>query len=421
VEDGAVAGGDEAGGQVAEAAEPLVGRGENGTSVTRAGRSEQVGLRDAVLVELLHRHVHELVRHAQAGAPREARLVGHDHRMRRQRAQTPLDARVETVIAARAREVPGADEEDRQRDEPCEHECARRRQPQRGEQRERHDELAHVRSPHRRLGEQDAHLRHEPRTQRGPGAPEAGPLARDPPGPRGHGEHHDNERSRDDHRVALHERREHAPHRLADGVPARLVVVADRLVPHPRVAPHTGQHDRDRDREHGRRDHITRATARQQRERHRHHDRRGQQLHRARRADEETRAGRARSRRTIAVRERDGDRGGRACDRRAVAADPRGHEEQRAARRCQRGRDHAGAPSGDAPRDQVRGDGDHHRGNERQQPRRVLRAAAQEVGDEEQRVVERPLRGEHVAVRAGAVPHRDRRLAVHAVVEAQVA
>ena len=69
---------------------------------------------------------------------------------------------------------------------------------------------------------------------------------------------------------------------------------------------------------------------------------------------------------------------------------------------------------------QVDDDRDGDAGHEREQPRCVQVRQADQVGDVEQRVVQRTLRREDVAVGPGAVTQRDGGGAVHAVVEAEV-
>ena len=73
----------------------------------------------------------------------------------------------------------------------------------------------------------------------------------------------------------------------------------------------------------------------------------------------------------------------------------------------------------DAAGDRVRGHRDDRAGRETQEPGRVERAEADQVGDPEQRELERALRREDLAERAGAVAHREHRRAVHALVEGQ--
>jgi hypothetical protein len=92
------------------------------------------------------------------------------------------------------------------------------------------------------------------------------------------------------------------------------------------------------------------------------------------------------------------------ADRGAVAADPGGHEEHRPARRRERGAITPARRPGEVPRDQVRGDRDHHRGRERQHRGAFWRPDRRQVGDVEQRVVQRPC--DEKTSRYGRAPWR---------------
>ena len=201
-------------------------------------------------------------------------------------------------------------------------------------------------------------------------------------------------------------------------------MVRDRLVPDAIDAPWQRREDRDRDRRGDRDDRVPPAArARGAEHEHGHRDRGGcdDQLDAQRSTHREPDEHRASDRRTRAVRARERDRGQCQRERGPVAGERTGDVEDGAARRHERACDERRPATGEVACDRVRRDRGDRTRRDGEDARAVHRPEADEVGDAEERVVERSLGREEVLEGEVAVAQAEHHRAVLPVVEREVA